>query len=72
MLCEVQWQGELSLLYVGYWHSQQWACCTQRRGLSLWPAPINLTLKGFHVLQNVTESEDNGKKPYSCWGFFTG
>ncbi len=23
-------------------------------------------------LQNVTSSEDNGKKPYSCWGFFTG
>ena len=23
-------------------------------------------------LQNVTATEDNGKKPYSCWGFFTG
>ena len=29
-----------------------------------------LFLKFWVVLQNVTSADDNGEKPYSCWGLF--
>ena len=67
MLCEVQWQGR---------HSMCLLCLSMPKLLRMVIlAYITFWLGSDQtrcVLQNVTATEDNGKKPYSCWGFFTG
>ena len=66
MLCEVQWQGRhficLLCLSIKLLHMVILAYITFWLGSN----------QTCCVLQNVTATEDNGKKPYSCWGFFTG